>query len=149
MISQNFGHLAVAERTLDIYSAGVLSEKFQPVVEPKPEWRTVMKKLSDFGCEGYRKVVRGDERFVPYFRSATPEPELGSTNIGSRPQKRRPGGVESLRAIPWVFAWTQTRLHLTTWLGVGGALDIVRETDGQTLGDMYKNWPFFYTNIGE
>lgn len=61
-----------------------------------------MKKLSDLSCETYRKVVRHDERFVPYFRSATPEQELSRLNIGSRPAKRKPtGGVESLRAIPW------------------------------------------------
>lgn len=134
MITQNFGHRAIAERTLDLYSAGVLMERFQPPVIPREEWRDVMKKLANLGCEAYRQVVRGDPRFVPYFRSATPEPELGSTNIGSRPQKRRPGGVESLRAIPWVFAWTQTRLQLTGWLGVGDALDTV-QVRGIRLGE--------------
>lgn len=58
--------------------------------------------------QAYRSVVRQDARFVPYFRTATPELELGSLNIGSRPAKRRPtGGVETLRAIPWVFSWAQ------------------------------------------
>lgn len=58
--------------------------------------------------QAYRAIVRKDPRFVPYFRTATPELELGGLNIGSRPAKRRPtGGVESLRAIPWVFSWTQ------------------------------------------
>lgn len=58
--------------------------------------------------QAYREIVRKDPRFVPYFRTATPELELGALNIGSRPAKRRPtGGVESLRAIPWVFSWTQ------------------------------------------
>lgn len=60
---------------------------------------------------------------MKYFRTATPEQELANMNIGSRPVKRNPnGGVESLRAIPWVFAWTQTRLNLPTWLGVGSSL---------------------------
>lgn len=61
---------------------------------------------------------------MKYFRSATPELELGSLNIGSRPAKRNPtGGIESLRAIPWQFAWTQTRLNLPAWLGVGEGLE--------------------------
>jgi phosphoenolpyruvate carboxylase len=66
-----------------------------------------METLSEKSCEAYRAMVRGDPRFVPYFRSATPELELGHLKIGSRPAKRKAsGGVESLRAIPWIFAWT-------------------------------------------
>lgn len=109
-----------------------------------------MKKLSDLSCEAYRKVVRGDERFVPYFRSATPELELSNLNIGSRPAKRKAtGGVESLRAIPWNFAWTQTRLNLPTWLGVGTAIDAVlaNPEEGPVLREMYNNWASFRTMI--
>ncbi|KAL3784142.1 hypothetical protein ACHAW5_005651 [Stephanodiscus triporus] len=69
-------------------------------------------------------TVRYDPRFVPYFRQATPELELGRLNIGSRPAKRNPkGGVESLRAIPRTFAWGQTRMHLSAWLGIGAGLN--------------------------
>ena len=82
MITQNFGHRAVAEATLDLYSAGVLAEAFQTPVHPPPEWRGVMQRLADIGCEHYRATVRGDPRFVPYFRAATPEQELGTANIG-------------------------------------------------------------------
>ncbi len=74
---------------------------------PSPEYRNLMEALSEKSCEAYRAMVRGDPRFVPYFRSATPELELGHLKIGSRPAKRKAsGGVESLRAIPWIFAWT-------------------------------------------
>lgn len=69
------------------------------------------------------QIVYEQPQFVSYFRNATPEPELGFLNIGSRPTRRRQGGgVETLRAIPWIFAWTQTRLVLPAWLGIGEAL---------------------------
>lgn len=100
MIYQNFGHPDRAERTLDIYTAAVCAEKHTERPTPSPEWRSLMNKLSDISCDAYRQVVREDERFVPYFRSATPEQELSDLNIGSRPAKRKAsGGVESLRAI--------------------------------------------------
>ncbi len=90
-----------------------------------------MDELSVISCDVYRGYVRENKDFVPYFRSATPEQELGKLPLGSRPAKRRPtGGVESLRAIPWIFAWTQNRLMLPAWLGAGTALQKVVE-DGK------------------
>lgn len=72
-------------------------------------------------------------------------------NIGSRPSKRKPsGGIESLRAIPWIFAWTQTRFHLPVWLGFGSAMNHVIQKDiknFQMLRDMYNEWPFFRVTI--
>ena len=107
-----------------------------------------MDELSNISCDAYREVVREEPRFVPYFRNATPELELSGLNVGSRPAKRNPkGGVESLRAIPWVFAWTQTRLNLPAWLGVGEALDVVLEKNPQALIEMYKEWPWFNTLV--
>lgn len=148
MITQNLGEVAVAERTLDLFTAGVLTERFQPRPAPKKEWREMMERLSEVSCAAYRKVVRGEERFVPYFRSATPELELSGLNVGSRPAKRNPkGGVESLRAIPWIFAWTQTRLNLPTWLGVGEALEKEYQANPDLLKEMYRDWPWFQTLI--
>ncbi len=73
-------------------------------------------------CDAYRAVVRGDERFIDYFQAATPVSELARMNIGSRPAKRKAAGsIDTLRAIPWIFAWTQTRFHLPVWLGIGAA----------------------------
>ena len=107
-----------------------------------------MDQLSEISCNAYRAVVRQEPRFVPYFRNATPELELSGLNVGSRPAKRNPkGGVESLRAIPWVFAWTQTRLNLPAWLGVGDALDELLEKNPQALIEMYKKWPWFNTLV--
>jgi len=85
---------------------------------------------------------------ISYFLlQATPETEYGRLNIGSRPAKRKPsGGIESLRAIPWTFSWTQTRFHLTVWLGFGAALKYAIGKDASTqemLKEMYKKWPFF------
>jgi len=149
MINQNFGFSDRAERTMDIYTAAVMAEKLSKRQEPDESWKNVMSKISDISCDSYRSVVRGDERFVPYFRSATPELELGNLNIGSRPAKRKAtGGVESLRAIPWNFAWTQTRSNLPSWLGVGDALsDILKSEDKSTLRNMYENWGSFRAMI--
>ncbi|HWO10026.1 MAG TPA: phosphoenolpyruvate carboxylase, partial [Polyangiaceae bacterium] len=92
---------------------------------------------------------RGTPRFVEYFRLATPEEELGMLNIGSRPARRkRGGGIESLRAIPWIFAWTQNRLNLPTWLGVGQCLDkALADGHKRELQQMYAEWPFFRATI--
>lgn len=149
MINQNFGYQDRAERTMDIYTAAVVAEKLTTHARPTEEWRSLMKTISDVSCDAYRSIVSEDERFVPYFRSATPELELSNLNIGSRPAKRKPtGGVESLRAIPWNFSWTQTRLNLPTWLGVGEAFEkILASDDGDKLRDMYREWPSFRTTV--
>lgn len=76
-------------------------------------------------CDAYRAVVRGDPRFIEFFLAATPVSELGRMNIGSRPAKRKAAGsIDDLRAIPWIFAWTQTRFHLPVWLGIGDAFQV-------------------------
>lgn len=82
MIYQNFGHHDRAERTMDIYTSAVLAEKLTKRAKPTDEWREMMKTMSDISCEKYRKVVRGDDRFVPYFRAATPEQEFNQLLIG-------------------------------------------------------------------
>jgi len=77
-------------------------------------------------CDAYRDVVRKDPRFIEFFSQSTPVSELGRMNIGSRPAKRKAAGsIDSLRAIPWIFAWTQTRFHLPVWLGVGEAFQVL------------------------
>jgi phosphoenolpyruvate carboxylase len=139
MITQNFGTQAIAERSLDTYTAAICREAFTKHVDPKKKWREQMEKISNSSCAEYRFLVREEPRFVPYFRQATPELELGSMNIGSRPAKRNPkGGIESLRAIPWSFAWTQTRTHLPAWLGVGEGLHAANSEELTTLREMYK-----------
>ena len=76
-------------------------------------------------CDAYRAVVRKDPRFIDFFGQSTPVSELGRMNIGSRPAKRKAApSLDTLRAIPWIFAWTQTRFHLPVWLGVGEAFKV-------------------------
>jgi len=148
MITQNFGTTSTAERTFDIYTAAVLREAFVDHVKPKQEWRDQMNRISKLSCDDYRALVRHNKEFVPYFRQATPELELATMNIGSRPAKRNPkGGIESLRAIPWTFAWTQTRTHLSAWLGVGPALMDEEDKSGENMREMYKEWPWFRETV--
>lgn len=146
IITQNYGNPGIAERHLNTYIAAILYEKFLPKGnrQPKEEHRLLMDALGDRSCQAYRRIVRDEPAFIPYFRSATPELEIAALNVGSRPAKRRPtGGVETLRAIPWVFSWAQTRLNLTAWLGIGTAFDSLGPLERKTLQDMYSHWPWF------
>ncbi|WP_416776991.1 phosphoenolpyruvate carboxylase [Xenorhabdus budapestensis] len=149
MIRFKFGLPQVTISSLAMYASAILEANLLPPPEPKAEWKQVMDTLSDVSCDMYRDYVREQPEFVPYFRSATPEPELAKLPLGSRPAKRRPtGGVESLRAIPWIFAWTQNRLMLPAWLGAGAALQHVIDVGKQDiLSEMSRDWPFFTTRI--
>lgn len=150
MIRFKFGLPQVAISSLALYASAILEANLLPPPEPKQEWKSVMDTLSDVSCAMYRDYVREQPDFVPYFRAATPELELGKLPLGSRPAKRSPtGGVETLRAIPWIFAWTQNRLMLPAWLGAGAALKYVIEKEGKQaiLDEMWQQWPFFNTRI--
>ncbi len=148
MIRFKFGLPDIAEQNLNLYLAAVLEATLLPPPPPEPSWRTMMDQLAADGVSAYRAVVREHPEFVEYFRQATPEQELGRLPLGSRPAKRREGGVESLRAIPWIFAWTQTRLMLPAWLGWEKALSQALERgEGDLLAQMRERWPFFRTRI--
>ncbi|XP_027344117.1 phosphoenolpyruvate carboxylase 2 [Abrus precatorius] len=151
VIEQSFGEEHLCFRTLQRFTAATLEHGMHPPVSPKPEWRALMDEMAAIATKEYRSVVFQEPRFVEYFRCATPELEYGRMNIGSRPSKRKPsGGIESLRAIPWIFAWTQTRFHLPVWLGFGKAFKHVVEKDPKNLlmlQDMYNQWPFFRVTL--
>ncbi|MDP5293337.1 phosphoenolpyruvate carboxylase [Oceanimonas sp. CHS3-5] len=149
MIRFKFGLPQVAIDSLALYASAVLEANLLPPPEPEPEWRELMNTMAEVSCAHYRSLIRGEPNFVPYFRAATPELELGKLPLGSRPAKRKPnGGVESLRAIPWIFAWTQNRLMLPAWLGAHKGLEKVME-DGHeaTLRAMSRGWPFFCARL--
>ncbi len=150
MIRFKLGLPAVAVSSLDLYASAILEANLCPPPEPKQAWRDVMDKGSEISCDIYRGIVRGEPDFVPYFRAATPEQELSKLPLGSRPAKRNPnGGVESLRAIPWIFAWMQNRLMLPAWLGAGQALQqLIEQGNEALLKEMCTEWPFFSTRIG-
>ena len=148
MIRFKFGLPDIAEQNLNLYLAAVLEATLLPPPPPTPEWRHLMDELAADGVSAYRAVVRENPQFVEYFRQSTPEQELGRLPLGSRPAKRRAGGIESLRAIPWIFGWTQTRLMLPAWLGWEAALSKALERgEGELLGQMRERWPFFRTRI--
>jgi len=149
MIQSKFGIPGIALRTLEVYTTAVAEATLRPSPTPGPEWRRCMEGLSQTAMAAYRQVVQDDAHFVAYFRAATPEAVLGELNIGSRPARRRAdAGVDSLRAIPWIFAWTQTRLLLPSWLGVGAALQGALD-GGQLdrLREMYRDWPFMQATL--
>jgi phosphoenolpyruvate carboxylase len=150
MIRFKLGLPEVAVNSFSLYASAILEANLLPPPEPKQEWRDLMNVLSEVSCESYRNVVRGEADFVPYFRQATPELELGKLPLGSRPAKRNPnGGVESLRAIPWIFSWSQNRLVLPAWLGAGEAIQYSVDKGHQALlEEMCREWPFFSTRLG-
>src|SRR5690606_27989158 len=149
MVQAKFGLPGLALRTLELYTTATLAATLTPPAQPDPAWRARMDRLAARARDAYRAVVYETPRFVEYFRTATPEMELEDLTIASRPARRRAGGgVETLRAIPWVFAWTQTRLMLPSWLGVGDALaDAEAEGALDELRAMYAGWPFFRATL--
>ncbi|KAE8670789.1 Phosphoenolpyruvate carboxylase 4 [Hibiscus syriacus] len=150
MVQAKFGLPQTAIRQLEIYTTAVLLATLRPPQPPREQkWCNLMEEISKISCQKYRSTVYENPEFLAYFHEATPQAELGFLNIGSRPTRRKATtGIGHLRAIPWVFAWTQTRFVLPAWLGVGAGLKGVCEK-GHTedLKAMYKEWPFFQSTV--
>lgn len=150
MVQAKFGLPHTAVRQLEIYTTAVLLATMRPPLPPREEkWRNLMEEISKISGQCYRSTVYENPEFLAYFHEATPQAELGFLNIGSRPTRRKSStGIGHLRAIPWVFAWTQTRFVLPAWLGVGSGLKGVCEKGHkEDLIAMYKEWPFFQSTI--
>ncbi|KAI3497925.1 hypothetical protein L1887_33552 [Cichorium endivia] len=150
MVQAKFGLPGIAVRQLEVYTTAVLIATLRPPKPPRDEnWRTLMEQISQISTKSYRSTVYENPEFLTYFQEATPQAELGNLNIGSRPARRKTSvGIGHLRAIPWIFAWTQTRFVLPAWLGVGAGLKGVCEMGHeQELKSAYQDWPFFQSTL--
>lgn len=146
VIRFKYGRPSVAVFNLSQYVAATLEATLLPPCSPQTEWREQMQILTDVSVAGYRGVVQDEPELVRYLRTVTPETELSRLALGSRPARRKQdAGISSLRAIPWVFAWTQIRLMLPAWLGTGGALEeaLADKEQAERVRDMAAHWPFF------
>jgi phosphoenolpyruvate carboxylase len=158
IISQQFGLLPVAERSVEVTTAGTLLHEFtdwreEVDVREVAEFREVVNRLADRSHDVYRRLVHDNDALFDFFRVATPIDELANARFGSRPSFR-PGaskGIEGIRAIPWGFGWTQIRLMLTGWLGVGTALgeEIHSRKGLARMQKMARVWPFMDDLLGK
>ena len=148
MIRFKFGLSGIALRTLELYTCATLEATLVPPPAPSEQWRNEMDRLTKNSLSSYRNTIQ-DEGFLDYFHTATPEKELQRLSLGSRPAKRSAqGGIESLRAIPWVFAWTQTRLLVPAWLGTEYALEkSIKAGQLGVIREMKTSWPYFSSII--
>ncbi len=145
VIQQKYGYEPLAKYNLCSYIGAVTEATLKPSPVPKVSWRSLIEKMSEISKNSYRKNINQSSDFIKYFETVTPHKALGKLSIGSRPSKRKNiDTIKSLRAIPWVFAWTQIRLMLPAWLGSAEALrySYIKQFR-KTLFDMERNWPFF------
>ena len=146
VIHRKYGIRALALRNLEQTVGAVLRASLRPrETEAREEaWRERMNRLAAASRTTYRELVDRKD-FIDYFRAATPIDVIERMTLGSRPSRRREmRGVQDLRAIPWVFAWTQCRSIITGWYGLGSALEAIATADGEdTLIEMARDWPFF------
>ena len=151
VIHRKYGIRALALRNLEQATGAVLRATLRPrPPEPRDgQWRAVATELAADARAHYRALVYDDPDFPAYFRLATPIDVIERLRIGSRPSRRGgSGGVDSLRAIPWVFAWSQNRAGLTAWYGVGTALERALAKHGRdAIAAMASDWPFFTTMV--
>jgi phosphoenolpyruvate carboxylase len=146
VIASKYADPESGKRNLETLAAAALESSLSTHKDEKHERHAaVAEQLSALAFEAYRALVR-TPGFVEYFRASTPIAEISELNIGSRPASRRASErIEDLRAIPWVFSWSQCRLMLPGWYGFGSAIETWIERKGKVeeLQGMYREWPFF------
>lgn len=149
MVAAKYARSSVARRHLETLVAATIEASTLPAELDgvEPVFFEVMDTLSEVAMQTYRGLVYGDPHFVSFFRSVAPIDELSRLNIGSRPASRSTSGrIEDLRAIPWVFGWSQCRISLPGWFGVGSAFETVAASRGdavEVFRAMHERWPFF------
>jgi phosphoenolpyruvate carboxylase len=153
VISDHYGNRAIATAQIELLLRAVTEASLMPVEfghdgDRSELWFGIMDRLSAIAYRKYRALI-DQAGFDQYFRASTPVEELGAMNIGSRPARRGgQSGIEGLRAIPWVFGWTQSRQIIPGWYGLGTALEAAsNEGLGSQLGDMFSNWRFLQTLV--
>jgi phosphoenolpyruvate carboxylase len=153
VVFARYGSLPIAERHLEqVVHALLLSTGRSDAFEPPAEWIEAAERLAADSGQAYTTLVKDDPDFMAFFHAATPFPELATLNLASRPVSRAGRGelpaLEDLRAIPWVFSWTQARVNLPGWFGLGSALRAAIDAGGlERLQAMYAQWPFFASAI--
>ncbi len=148
VIHTRYANPEIAHRHLEQVTSAVLLASLEEEAEPEPQWLVAMDELSQHAHNAYRALVEETPGFLDYFMQSTPIAEISELPTSSRPARRGSGGAEiaSLRAIPWVFSWTQSRANLPGWYGVGSALGAYLRSDPEHLAQlraMYQRWPFF------
>ncbi len=152
VISLKYSSPAIAVRNLEQLTSAVIAAECLPspneeFAEQLPDWEAAMIRLADDSRAFYLQLVDGTDGFLDYFRQATPIDLVEHLKIGSRPSHRKKvGGLVNLRAIPWVFAWTQSRHLISAWYGIGHALERLIDEQPQGLAllrEMHDKWPFF------
>jgi len=153
IINEKYGLRGIALRTLEQAAGSVALATAMPQHRGNdlPEWHAMMQVIADTSRDVYRKLVFETADFYEYFRETTPIDLIERMRIGSRPSSRRGGvGVDDLRAIPWVFAWTQSRLILPGWFGLGSGLAAaIREFDDEAFRSMFREWYFMRALIAD
>ncbi len=156
VVSSKYSLPEITMRSLELTTAAVIAASLPNKVRHNRQlamWKEVMEEISEDAAASYRHFVRGTDGFYDYFIQATPVEELQHLRIGSRPAKRKQGSssLDDLRAIPWVFGWTQSRHLLPGWLAVGAALEkFIGKSPSKNLRrlrEMYGKWPFFHSTI--
>lgn len=153
VIHRKYGIRALALRSLEQSTGAVLRSSLRPrAPEPREEqWRPVMDLVAQKSADAYRAFV-GQKDFMQYFRQATPIDVIERMTLGSRPSRRlgEDAALGNLRAIPWVFAWSQARAVIPGWYGVGSGLQAAIEAGHEaTLQEMARDWPFFSTFLDD
>lgn len=151
VLSARYGNSHLAHRHLEQIVYAVIRASTLPETPLREDWRAMMQELSNAGLRAYRALVYETPRFVEFWEQATPIHEIAQLRIGSRPARRSSTpSVQTLRAIPWVFSWMQSRFNLPGWYGLGSALDAVAGNDAaqiQLLQAMTHEWQFFGTML--